>query len=556
MKTTILTAIALLTRLANHGNIQANTSVALVMPLEKPSTPNYNGPYRPQIHFSPIQHFMNDPNGLFLDAEGTYHLYYQYNPTDVVAGNQHWGHATSSDLYHWVTQPVAISPPTLDSQVFSGSVIVDVNNTSGFFPNQTNGVVAIYTLNTPRAQVQEIAYSHDGGYTFARYAGDPVIDSNSTQFRDPKVIWHEETERWVMAIAYAQELVIGFYTSPNLKTWTHASNFTHHGFLGLQYECPNLIRMPVRDPRTHQLLDDSKYVLTISINPGAPLGGSTTQYFPGAFNGTHFTPVDSATRLTDFAKDNYATQFFFVPASSDAAGSDPLSIAWASNWQYAQAAPTAREGWRSAMSLPRRMFLANVSRAGWDLVSRPADLSPVLGPRLAARDDLGHGAERALTVDYSAVESNALYFEANVSGLPAVALIHPDATLNFTFLNPTTGESVSGGYFFGGDTPFFLDRGRTRGFENPFFTDKFSAAVLPREDGTWTLSGVIDRSMIEVFVDGGAYSATATFFPTQPLTVMRMEAAGLPPEASVNVAIFSLLSAWTDIEPVQEFVRG
>ncbi|KAJ3009239.1 hypothetical protein NUW54_g2850 [Trametes sanguinea] len=131
---------------------------------------------------------MNDPNGLFRDGNGTYHLYYQYNPTGLVAGNQHWGHATSSDLYHWVNQPIAISPPNNDSQVFSGSAVVDVNNTSGFFPDQNDGVVAIYTLNTPTAQVQEIAYSVDGGFTFTRYPGNPVIDSNSTQFRDPKVI--------------------------------------------------------------------------------------------------------------------------------------------------------------------------------------------------------------------------------------------------------------------------------------------------------------------------------------------------------------------------------
>ncbi|KAJ2990901.1 hypothetical protein NUW54_g8341 [Trametes sanguinea] len=160
---------------------------------------------------------MNDPNGLFRDGNGTYHLYYQYNPTGLVAGNQHWGHATSSDLYHWVNQPIAISPPNNDSQT------------------KTTGVVRpIYTLNTPTAQVQEIAYSVDGGFTFTRYPGNPVIDSNSTQFRDPKVIWYED--HWVMVVAYSQEFAIGVYTSPDLKTWSHASNFTYHGLLGLQYE--------------------------------------------------------------------------------------------------------------------------------------------------------------------------------------------------------------------------------------------------------------------------------------------------------------------------------
>ncbi|OJT04982.1 Invertase [Trametes pubescens] len=174
------------------GAISQDPTIPAV-PTGTPIPGDYNGPYRPQVHFTPPQvrdsisyrihetdlarqHFMNDPNGMFLDGNGTYHLYYQYNPTATVAGNQHWGHATSRDLYHWINQPIAIFPPTSDSGVFSGSAVVDVNNTSGFFPDQDNGVVAIYTLNTPTAQVQEISYSFDGGFTFTAFAGNPVID--------------------------------------------------------------------------------------------------------------------------------------------------------------------------------------------------------------------------------------------------------------------------------------------------------------------------------------------------------------------------------------------
>ncbi|KAI0742061.1 glycosyl hydrolase [Daedaleopsis nitida] len=496
---------------------------------------------------------MNDPNGLFLDATGTYHLYYQYNPTDIVGGNQHWGHATSTDLYHWVNQPIAISPPTSDTQVYTGSAVVDVNNTSGFFPNQTDGVVAIYTLNTPSAQVQEIAYSLDGGYTFSRYEGNPVINSTSINFRDPKVIWHAATQRWVMSVAFAQDRVIGFYTSPDLKAWTHASNFTHPEGLQLQYECPNIVRIPVRDPNTLELIEDEEmYVLTSGMSSGAPFGGSTTQYFPGTFNGTHLTPVDSATRLADVAKDFYAAQFFYIPAGASSDNSDLLSIAWASNLPYSGGLPTAGEGWRSTMSLPRRTFLANIPGVGWDLISRPADLSPVLGALLAVRDGPGNDAE-PLTVDYSEVESNALYFEANVTGLSAGGL-DATAALNFTFLSSTTGESLAGGYSFAGDHVFFLDRNGTRGFSDATYTNssRFSTVVAPREDGTWTLSGVIDRSIVEVFVDGGAYSATSLFFATEPLTVMTLATAGLPAKVSVSVAVYALNSVWVDVEAAQE----
>jgi beta-fructofuranosidase len=221
---------------------------------------------------------------------------YPDDATDIVAGNQHWGHATSEDLYHWKNQKIAISPDNADQAIFSGSVVVDVNNTSSFFPNQDNGVVAIYTLNTAKEQTQNIAYSIDGGFTFTKYANNPIISINSSQFRDPKVIWFQD--HWVMVVAYAQDFVIGIYTSPDLKSWTHASNFSHHGLLGLQYECPNLVSMPMEGS------DSPMYLMVININPGAPLGGSTTQYFPGSFNGTHFEVVDGAARIADFGKDN------------------------------------------------------------------------------------------------------------------------------------------------------------------------------------------------------------------------------------------------------------
>lgn len=184
--------------------------------------------------------------------------------------------------------------------------------------------MAIYTLNTQYEQVQNIAYSYDGGYTFMEYANNPVLSLNpaSSQFRDPKVISYGDT--WVMVVSYAQDFAIGFFTSPDLKTWTHASNFTHSGLLGLQWECPNLVLMPTTDAH------ETWWVLVISINPGAPQGGSTTQYFPGYFNGTVFTPVDGAARILDFGKDNYAGQFFYG-ISGDA---EQLFIPWASNWEY------------------------------------------------------------------------------------------------------------------------------------------------------------------------------------------------------------------------------
>ena len=442
-----------------------------------------------------------------------------------MAGNQHWGHATSKDLYHWVNQKIAIFPSAPGEGIFSGSAVIDVNNTSGFFPNQDNGVVAIYTLNTAESETQQLAYSTDGGYTFTKYSDNPVLDVNSTQFRDPKVIWYGPTQKWVMVVAYAQEFVIGIYTSPDLKNWAHASNFSHHGLLGLQYECPNLVEIPMQGS------NETMYLLWISINPGAPLGGSATQYFPGTFNGTVFSAVDSATRLLDFAKDDYAGQFFY----GTPAGSDPISIDWANNWQYAQVVPTGDlEGWRSTMGLPKVNRLANISRVGYDLFQEPYSLSSVYNASLARNSSLVNGT---LVVDYSTLESGSIYFDMNITNITS-------GTANFTFMSPVSNESISGGLFATGD--FWLDRGKIRGFDNPFFTDKFSTSILL--DSTLPsvrIEAVFDRTILEVFLNGGQSLGTTVFYPLERLDMLIIQTGGLNFGTTVAVEVWALEDAWS-----------
>ncbi|PTD12988.1 Extracellular exo-inulinase [Fusarium culmorum] len=531
MRNNLLSTVVGLSQFYSVAIAQSSTTIAV--PTGTPIAGNYNGTYRPQVHFSPPEHFMNDPNGMFRDADGLWHLYYQYNPTALVAGNQHWGHATSKDLYHWK-----------DTYVFSGSVVVDENNTSGFFPDQDNGVVAIYTLSSPEVQDQAIAYSRDGGYTFEPYKGNPVINSTSTQFRDPKVIRYKDS--WIMVVAYPQDFAIGIFESPDLKEWTATSNFSHHGLLGLQYECPNMIPIPYFDEDGKK--QDDMWLMVISINPGAPLGGSIAEYFPGHFNGTHFEAVDAAARIADFGKDNYAGQWFYGLSEDE----NPVSIAWASNWQYTQTVPTEDEGWRSAMTLPRENYLTKAKRVGWKLVSKPYDLEPVMGRELASNDSFGNSK---ITVDYSDVESNAIYWEVNVTGIPDFG-IPSTALMNFTFLSPVSGESVNAGYYFGGDPVYFLDRGNTRGFDNVFFTDKTSLGSLPASDGSWNTSGVIDRSIFEGFLNGGVDSVTNTFFATEPLTLMMFSTSDLPEDVKVSISVYALDSAWQKMEGKDGLVHG
>jgi beta-fructofuranosidase len=508
----------------------------------------YDGAYRPQIHFSPPVGFMNDPNGMFLDANGVYHLYYQYNPTDTIAGNQHWGHATSEDLYHWTNQQIALFPYDNVTGIFSGSAVVDVNNTSGFFPNQTNGVVAMYTAHGPDDQNQAIAYSFDDGYTFSRYEKNPVLAIGSTQFRDPKVIWHAATETWVMVLAFAQDFTIGIYTSPNLTSWEHVSNFSYHGILGLQYECPNMVPIPYLDA-DGSLISDEMYLMYISINPGAPLGGSIGEYFPGTFNGTHFTAVDSAARIADFGKDNYAAQFFYEVGESGADVRGRKSVAWASNWQYTNNVPSGpREGWQSAMTVARRNWLENRGRLGWSLMALPVDMSPIIGEQIYSNDSLGNGTATTTATNVT----GAMMFQVNITNLNTTGL-SKTASLNFTISSSTSGESLSGGQYFNGD--FWLDRGRSGwGQENPFFTDKVSTSLVLED--TYQLLVVVDRSVIEVFLDGGVRSGTQTFYSDGLMDSVIVSCNGLMEGAEVSVGVWELKSAWADYENGEGVVTG
>ncbi|KAG6086697.1 hypothetical protein E4U15_000491 [Claviceps sp. LM218 group G6] len=517
-----------------------------------PVVGNYAGPLRPQIHYSPPKGFMNDPNGMFRDNKGIWHYYYQYNPTDLVAGNQHWGHATSPDLYHWTNQPIALYPPKDDLFVLTGSAVVDVNNTSGFFPNQTNGVVAIYTLgqtdnDLSGPQQQAIAYSRDGGYHFTPYE-HPIIPSNLTQFRDPKVVWYED--HWVMAVAYSAGFTVGIYTSPNLIDWTHASNFTGIGSIGVQWECPNLVRMPAYNHRGEREKD--QWLLLIGINPGAPKGGSGAQYYLGNFNGTHFTPVDYVTRSADFGKDNYAGQYFYQQSDDD----EPVFMTWASNWQYSHLVPTDKEEWRSATALPRRTYLKkDKDGVDWKLISVPYDLSPVMGETLLEKSVV---KESTTVVDFSKVESNAVYWEANVTGIPETG-VSGTALLSFNFTNSVSGDHIRGGYYFGSSSwnDFYLDRGGASAFDddNVFFTDKFSNNSFP-VDGKWSMSGVFDRSIIEVFLNDGFDSITSIFFPKEPLTVMNFHTMDLPPSMQVSLRVSAIESAWAKMAKSDGLVWG
>lgn len=242
----------------------------------------YTERYRPQYHFTPAENWMNDPNGLVY-YNGDYHLFYQYNPFGDTWGHMSWGHAVSRDLMHWEELPVAL-PEEDGVMIFSGSAVVDWNNTSGFGTEDNPPMVAIYTGAHAEGQDQRIAYSTDSGRTWTKYEGNPVLDLGLSDFRDPKVFWYEPEEKWVMVVALPLDFKVQLYASEDLKEWTHLSDFGPAGAVTGIWECPDLFELPVDGDSDH-----TRWVLQVDLNPGHIAGGSGGQYFIGHFDGTTFT---------------------------------------------------------------------------------------------------------------------------------------------------------------------------------------------------------------------------------------------------------------------------
>jgi sucrose-6-phosphate hydrolase SacC (GH32 family) len=299
--------------------------------------------FRPELHFTPSRNWMNDPNGL-LFYKGKYHLFFQHNPDGILWGNMSWGHAVSIDLLHWEHLPVAI-PCTDTTGIFSGSAVVDYKNTTGFGSTENPAIVAIYTehKNDESNQSQHIAYSLDEGLTFTKYEGNPVLDLDMKDFRDPKVTWQESTQSWLMTVAKPKEYKITFFSSADLIHWEHLSDFGPLGATGGCWECPDLFPLPAES-------GEMKWVLIVSLNPGGIAGGSGTQYFVGDWDGKAFTTPQKETLWIDYGRDNYAGVTF-----NDAPDNRRIFLGWMSNWDYAAKVPSFI--WRTSMTLPRELQL-------------------------------------------------------------------------------------------------------------------------------------------------------------------------------------------------------
>ena len=461
-------------------------------------TTNTETKYRPAYHHTPLYGWMNDPNGMFY-KDGVWHLYYQKNPYGSKWQNMTWGHSTSTDLVTWEHQPDAIKPDGLGA-IFSGSSVVDHNNTAGY---GEDAVIALFT-SAGTSQMQSFAHSNDNGQTFEVYPGNPIITLD-TEARDPNMFWNAETGEWNLILAHALEKEMLIFTSPDLKTWTLQSAFGKG--LGAQegvWECPDLFELVI--PGT----DKTKWVLICNINPGGPFGGSAVQYFIGDFDGKTFvsdTNPDGTvpTKWLDYGKDNYA-----LVSWSDAPDNRRTAIGWMSNWQYAVDVPTMQ--FRSANTLPREMELFTSPDGELLVASVP---SPEL---LKLRDKV---IEQASGKTIGSTETS---YKLPADGIGEIDLSF-EATdadvVSFTLSNPQ-GEKVVMRYDAKNRTMSF-DR-RESGIVD--FSQKFPAITVSptfEKDGKINLRLFLDRSSIELFGNNGQFVMTNLVFPNAPYTTLSMQ---------------------------------
>tara|TARA_R110002020_G_scaffold113688_1_gene261554 strand:- start:44068 stop:45621 length:1554 start_codon:yes stop_codon:yes gene_type:complete len=482
--------------------------------------PYYKEMYRPQFHFSPEEKWMNDPNGLVYH-NGRYHLFYQYYPDDIVWGPMHWGHAVSDNMMNWEHRPIALYPDA-NGYIFSGSAVVDKDNTSGLGTLENPPMVAIFTYHSMEGeqsgrndyQTQGIAYSLDNGDSWTKYGDNPVISNPGIKdFRDPKVFWNRLRDRWTMLLVAGDHLQI--WESGNLRDWEYKSEFgKEQGAHGGVWECPDLFPLTVKGT------GEEKWVLLISINPGAPNGGSGTQYFVGDFDGTTFTSPQTEFKWVDHGTDNYAGVTY-----NDAPIGERLFIGWMSNWEYARDTPT--EKWRSAMTLPRAMELQQTPE-GPQLFSYPlASFDSLL--QKGTPEHLKLKAKETLTKEFDHFNRAEIRFWTD------------SKEFGLRFKNGLGEELVMD---MSGEL-FTLDRGRSGKTDfKPSFGEKQQMPIPTLPDGGYEVRVIMDWSSVEIFINGGQYVMTAQLFPNAFYKNMELTNPSNAPMELSDFSISEVESTW------------
>lgn len=487
--------------------------------------------YRPIYHHTPSYGWMNDANGMFY-KDGVWNLYYQYNPYGSKWGNMHWGHAVSTDLFHWTEKPAAIARDTM-GHIFSGSSVVDVDNTAGY---GKGAIVAFYTSASQKnGQIQCMAYSTDNGLTFTKYEDNPVLTpfDGLQNFRDPKVFWYAPKKCWFMIVSADKEM--RFYKSHNLKDWTYISAFGKgYGAQPNQFECPDFFPMTVNGKQ--------KWVMIVNINPGCLFGGSATEYFVGDFDGRTFKCDDApdVAKFLDYGKDHYATVTFY-----NAPDGRIVALPWMSNWQYANVTPIKQ--YRGANALPRELKL--FEKDGEYFVA--ADAVKETNALRKQTKEIGNVEGAGTYKNLFPKSDGAFEIEADVTpnaqGIAGIDISNSKGEVTKVYLDmrnkrlvmdrTESGLTDFGKYAEPHEIEKEYDLHEHRGNNTPM---RQQNSVNYKNDfalGTWAplylcagktfhVNIYVDNCSVEAFVDGGRIAMTNLVFPTKPYNNIQLYSEG------------------------------
>jgi sucrose-6-phosphate hydrolase SacC (GH32 family) len=468
--------------------VQTAAAGAAALGASGQDAPVYKEKLRPQFHFSPKKGWTNDPNGLVY-YKGEYHLFFQHNPFDVKWGNMTWGHATSTDMMHW-TQGQNVLLPDKMGTMYSGSAVIDWNNTSGFQKGEERPIVLIYTAaggTSPESKGQPytqcLAYSTDRGRSFTKYAGNPVVPHIVGGNRDPKVVWHEPTRRWIMTLFLDRE-TFALLSSSDLKKWELFQEFS----VPRTSECPDFFEMPLEGEA-----GVSKWVWT----------AANGNYLVGDFDGKRFVP-EVMTQNGHWGANYYAVQTF-----SDLPANRRVQMAWMSGGRY------PGMPFNQQMSCPYELKLRRYGYHSYRVYAMPIREAEMLRKASRTWKDVtvkpGENPLAGVTGDLWDIVA-----EIEVGSAKSVGLRVRGREVVYTVKERARDNSLANGNL---------------------------AAALPLIKGRFRLRVLVDRASIEVFGNDGEVAIPTCFLPDEKDLSLELFASGGAARV-VSLTLYPMRSIW------------
>ena len=453
--------------------------------------------WRPVYHFSPPANWTNDPNGLIF-LNGQFNLYYQHNPFENKWGHMSWGHATSPDFIHWKNLPVAIHEiVTKDTNTFiySGCAVLDKNNSSGFGINGKPPIVAIFTADQPKQkkESQYIAYSNDNGLSYKQYAGNPVIDLNKRDFRDPNVFWYGPTQQWIMTVSLVDDHMIRIYGSKNLREWTKLSDFGPAGFTKNGWECPSMLPLTVDGDRAKV-----KWVLFVSCGGGH---GPLMQYFVGDFDGTTFKNDNPDGQILTV---DYGDAFYAAISWRDAPENKKIMIGWIQNGK------PETYPWKGQMSIPHDLTIKTTPE-GLRLRQNPTTiisntLSKLSGGHMLSQKNISISDKKTELAKPGEFNGNANWIDAEIA-------VNQSKKVGFNIAEEKGSgtRKVKVGYD-ADKQEIYIDCSNAEKDNKPT-SNLVLSAPMKAVNGVIRMRILLDKSSLEVFGNDGERVITTMIYP-------------------------------------------